>query len=375
MSNACDNFIIKITGRCNLNCSYCYMYNMGDTTYLAKPKIMPNHIAEHSLERIYQYAEKNAISKVNLVLHGGEPLLSGKKWIKWFLTKSEALRPPGIKVNYSLQTNGTLLDEEWIHLLADYDVSVGISFDGPPEIHNRYRVDHSGRGSYEDVKRSIELLTRSSHTRIRWGVLVVANPEFSGGSLYKHLQQMGITYLDFLWPDYHHDLRPQWPEGSLAQYFKEIFDIWYEDKNPAVKVRWMVNAMTMLLSGKTAIDALGPIPLNEIVIETDGSIEPLDVLRTCRDGMTQLGLNVENHDIEDLCATEIFQTCLRNQELLPEKCKKCDVYYACGGGYMPHRWSAKSGFGNTSVHCKELLDVLMYIRERLYRDLTAAKVI
>ncbi|HFR4149046.1 TPA: radical SAM protein [Bacillus cereus] len=368
------NFIIKVTGVCNLNCSYCYMYNMGDTTFRKKPKVMDCKIAVQTLQRIYGYATRNNLENVTLILHGGEPLLAGIDWTKWFLEEAKRLAPSNLQVEICLQSNGTLLNSKWIDLFKLHNVSFGISIDGPPDIHNRYRVDHEGRGSYNQVRRAIGSLVDLDKAAPTWGVLVVANPVYSGVSIYKHLLELGVHWMDFLWPDYHHDILPPWPTGSLARFYKDLFDVWYNDENPKIKIRWFSHAMKGILSGESKLDALGPHPLTDVVVETDGSIEPLDVIRTCGNGMTRLGLNVITHNIEDIHKTELFQMCVRNQELLPEKCLQCPAYKVCGGGYMPHRWSNNRGFKNSSVHCTELLEVIQHISNTIQNELKEAQI-
>lgn len=366
------NFIVKIAGACNLNCSYCYMYNMGDTSFLTKPKVMHQEIALQTLKKIYEYTERNSISEITLVLHGGEPLLVGRKWMEWYLESINQLAPEGLKVNISLQTNGTLIDVEWITLFKQYNVSFGISIDGPPEAHDRFRVDHAGRGSYAQVRRAIELLVRLGKEAPKWGVLIVANPEHSSVEVYNHLLELGVKRMDFLWPDYHYNQPPPWPKGSLAQYYKSLFDIWYRNKDLSIEIRWFENAIRLLLSGETKLDALGPQALTELVIETDGSIEPLDALRTCKDSMTRIGLNVSSNNIEDIYETELFKMCLHNQSLLPDQCHTCPVYEACGAGYMPHRWSDERGFQNTSIHCLDLYETLSHIKNSMIHDFKTA---
>jgi uncharacterized protein len=362
-------FIVKIAARCNLNCTYCYVYNLGDTTFRLRPGVMSRQVAQAALKRIIGYATRHDMSKLALVLHGGEPLLVGKVWMTWFLEEANRLTPPGLRMTFSLQTNGTLLDRDWLSLLARHRVSLGISIDGPSDWHDRHRIDFRGRGSYALVRRGLERVLEAGSAAPRWGVLTVANPAYSGVAIYKHLLEIGVRNMDFLWPDFHHDMLPPWPAGSLTQYYNEIFDAWYQAGDSKVSIRWFETVIEMLLGAQSRIDALGPHPLAEVVVETDGSLEPLDVLRTCGNGMTRLGLNVLANDIEDLRATELFQLCLRNQNLLPEECHHCPVYSVCGGGYLPHRWGNSRGFRNPSVHSAELRSVIMHVQEVIRADL------
>ena len=127
--------------------------------------------------------------------------------------------------------------------------------------------------------------------------------------------------------------------------------------------------MTLLLGGESVLDALGPHPLTDVMVESDGSWEPLDVLRTCGDGMTRTGLDARIHEVDAILSVPLYRIGLRNQELLPPVCQACRFRQVCGGGYLPHRFSRAGGFANPSVHCADLYAVLSHIRERLATDL------
>ena len=136
------------------------MYNKGDTSFRTRPKFMSTEIATAMLARISEYAVRHEIPRVALALHGGEPLLVGHEWARWFLEESARVSArSGVQFALAMQTNGTLLDSAWVEQVPGrHDVRVGVSCDGPPEVHDRYRVDHADRGSYADVRRGIERL-------------------------------------------------------------------------------------------------------------------------------------------------------------------------------------------------------------------------
>ncbi|MGW7688368.1 hypothetical protein ACWGMA_05655 [Streptomyces asiaticus] len=128
----------------------------------------------------------------------------------------------------------------------------------------------------------------------------------------------------------------------------------------------------MLLGATPRIDAIGPQSIAEVVVETDGSLEPLDVLRVCGNGMTQMGLNVTRNTVDELRSTRLFTQGLRSAELLPADCPQCPVLNVCGGGYLPHRWGNGRGFRNTSVHSPELRRTIEHIRDRVAAEFAAA---
>ena len=86
MNPQCNTIVIKIASRCNLNCSYCYMYNLGDTTYKSQPKLMSNDIIDSLINRVKEHCQEHGIKNFHFVIHGGEPLLAPKKLLEYTLS-------------------------------------------------------------------------------------------------------------------------------------------------------------------------------------------------------------------------------------------------------------------------------------------------
>lgn len=359
-------YVLKVAGRCNINCTYCYMYNKGDESYRARPRVMPLDVAMQATARIIEYAKKEELPRAYLVLHGGEPLLVGKRWMEDFLTAVQAIRPAGIEIRMSVQTNATLLDSEWIEMFSRHGVHVGVSIDGPPEWHDQFRIGFDGRGTYDATRRGIDLLRESGAS---FGALAVANPGYDAARIYRHLRGLGITKFDFLWPDYNHDAPPPWPAGRLAKFFIELFDAWYAEGNPHVELRWFESVMLLALGEGSLTEGIGGGAVSSVVVETDGSLQPLDVLRICGDSFTEVGLNVITDGVDELRRTGLYQAGLRCQDSLSDTCRECRIVDICGGGYLPSRWSAERGFRNVNVHCADLYEVISYIMRRVRTDL------
>jgi uncharacterized protein len=370
-----STFVLKIAERCNLNCSYCYMYNKGDTSFLGRPKFMSSEVAEAMLHRIAAYARRHEIDEIILALHGGEPLLAGRDWVGWFLDRASGIgKDSGVSFAVAIQTNGTLLDADWLELLSEHDVRVGVSCDGPQEVHDAARVDFGGRGSYAEVRRALELLAQTYGSE-HWGVLTVANPEVPGSMVLRHFAEIGTPRVDFLWPDYQHDDPPPWSPGTLGAYYCELFDYWYDELESPPGIRWFESAISLLTGGSSRIDTVGPQPITDIMVESDGTWEPLDSLRICGNGITRTGLDVREQDVEAIWDVPLYRIGLYNQELLPAKCRACAFRNVCGGGYISHRYRSDTGFANTSVHCEDLIAVLAHIRARVEADLREASLI
>lgn len=361
-------FVVKIAELCNLNCSYCYMYNKGDLTYRQRPKFMSTEVASAMLGRIAEYAQRQGLRAIGLALHGGEPLLIGQQWVRWFLEETRRVASSsGVTFGVAVQTNGTLLDREWVDLLSDNRVMIGVSCDGPEEWHDKDRPDFAGTGSYKKAKDAIELLAKTQG--VSWGVLTVVNPLAPPRSILKHFVDLGVRQVDFLWPEYNHDSPPPWPPGTMARYSCDLFDYWYGELPSPPGIRWFETAMLLLLGGKSDCDALGPNPVTDIMVESDGTWEPLDTLRTCGNGMTRTGLDVRSCDVEKIWEIPLYQIGIHNQELLSDSCLSCAYRRICGGGYLPHRYRHDTGFSNPSIYCADLLAVLAHIRQRMIADL------
>jgi len=364
-------FVLKVAERCNLNCSYCYMYNKGDTSYLRRPRFMTNEIATAALEQIASYAARHNLPEITLALHGGEPLLIGRSWVQGFLEGIRRIEAnSGTQFIVGVQTNGMLLDAEWIELLNAYRVTIGISCDGPEAWNDLLRVGLDGSGSYKKVRSAMELLAATPDTR--WGVLTVVNPAAKGSAVLQHLIDCGAHRVDFIWPDFNHDSPPPWPAGMLAQYFTELFDYWYNEMPSPPKIRFFESAMSLMLGGASECDALGLHPVADIIVESDGTWEPLDTLRICGDGITRTGLDVRRHEVESIWKSPVYQIGLRCEKLLSPQCEACPCLRICGGGYLPHRYRKATGIANPSVYCADLLQLLMHIRQRVVMDLRQA---
>ena len=150
--------ILKVSERCNINCSYCYFFNGNDQTY-------KDHAAFISLDTINNTADFLSKSIVNhnikflrIDFHGGEPLLLKPEYFSQiceiFIKKLDHLT----KLQFVVQTNAILLNDNWLNILDKYKVNVGVSIDGPPKIHDKYRIDHHNRGTYARVRKGIDLL-------------------------------------------------------------------------------------------------------------------------------------------------------------------------------------------------------------------------
>jgi len=353
------SFIIKLTNLCNIDCTYCYVFHSADKSFRQRPKKLDLEVAKVAISKIIAYCRSNEITHTRVILHGGEPLLVGKMYLRRFLAfATEEAIAHTIHISFALQTNGLLLDKEWASIFADFNLGIGVSLDGTREVNDANRIDFRGNGSHDRV---ISALAESGLDTKNIGVLCVINPNSSGSDTFDHFVALGFRHISFLLPDANHNSRPLHLE-KYKEFLVSVFTRWWSLDNPSIVVAPFEDIITMLLGGIGKMDDYGPGPVPEIVIETDGSIQPLDVLRICGENFTDSGLNIVSDDISSIIEFPLYsKICLKSDSLLPEKCLSCPVGAICSGGYLPHRYSELNGFHNPSVYCEVLQGIIEHI--------------
>lgn len=357
--------ILKVASRCNLNCTYCYVYNKHDQSWRERPKIMSDEVFAASVARLRTHALRSGQSRVGITFHGGEPTLVGiprfRRWLELARQEFDGLAD----VDFKIQTNGTLLDADWVALLSAYGVNVGISLDGTREVNDRDRVDHRGRGSYDRIVRGLRLLQEA---QVPHGLLVVMQLGTDSAALYQHLRELGCDSISFILPDFSHDtiaeVRKQHGPTPCADYLIPIFDAWWQGGHTEVRIRNFWTILRLLMGGSSRSDTFGNQPFQFLVVEADGEIEGLDCLRACDANLTRTGANVLRNDYLDLETLSPFQHRVIFEGLdMPMACRACPEAMTCGGGYLPHRYARGTGFSEPSVWCADILKLFGHIRQ------------
>jgi uncharacterized protein len=133
-----------------------------------------------------------------------------------------------------------------------------------------------------------------------------------------------------------------------------------------VVVRNFWDILRIILGGQPESDALGNSAMQYVIVETDGSIQPVDTLRVCEDGMIEAGLHLSQHGFDNLTqGSTLFYTLATTGMPLCKACRACPVVDTCGGGYPPHRYSRQNGFDNPSAWCPDLFKLLNHVRSKI----------
>jgi uncharacterized protein len=358
-------FILKLASRCNLNCSYCYVYNKGDESWRGRPKFMSDVTFDRAIKRILRHCQRSRQGAVRITFHGGEPCLVGPARFRDLCARAHAALDPVCYLEISLQTNGVLLDDAWVEVFKVQDVSVGVSLDGPADVHDRLRVDRRGRGSHAAAVRGLALLRDA---RVPLQVLCVIQLGSDGPRTHEYLLGLGVKRVNYLLPDFTHDtigeVRARYGATPVADFLLPVLDLWYSQGRLDVKISPFTDMARVVLGGDTYIDLMGNRPYQYVFVETDGRIEGLDVLRICGDRLAVVGLDVAEHDFAAIPqASHLHGQIMLKGLDRPGACARCVERDTCGGGYLPHRHSAERGFDNPSVWCLDMLALFGQMRE------------
>lgn len=357
----------KVASRCNLNCQYCYVYNKADQTWRDQPRFLSDEIVDAAIGRLRWHCEQSEQHALRVVFHGGEPLLVGPERLdRWCQRLVEQLKNT-VDVRLAIQTNGMLVDERWVEVFRKHQIVVGVSVDGPPDVHDSSRVDHQGRGSYDAVVRGIERLQAGG---VPVSILTVVQLGANPVQVHRHLLSLKPAQIEYLFPDQTHDTigeyRARYGPTPCADFLIAVFDDWWHNGSMDVRVGPFVAIARAILGGACEVDFIGNNPLGYLFIEPDGAIEGLDVLRICADGLAQTGLNVLQHNFLDVVeASPFHRSAVFTGMPLPTGCQQCPEAETCAGGYLPHRYSSKTGFDNPSAWCADLLKLFTHLRKRL----------
>jgi uncharacterized protein len=359
--------ILKVASRCNLNCAYCYVYNKADRTWQSRPALMSDAIFEATLQRIRRHCILTRQGHIHLHFHGGEPCLIGAKQFDVWCTRAKQILEGVATVDLGIQTNATLIDACWTDAFLKHQVDVGISLDGAQPVHDMFRVDHAGRGSYERVARGLRLVQEA---QVPYHILSVVQLGADSVAIHRHILSLGCKSIVYILPDFTHDtigpVRARYGPTPCADFLLPVFDDWWFNGTMDVMVKDLWNVARIVLGGVSAIETFGNVPPSYLFVETDGEIEGLDCLRSCEEGISKINLNVLDADFEAILQKDtMHRVAIFEGVPLSASCQRCPESETCAGGYLPHRYSASRGFDNPSVWCADLLKLFSHVRRRL----------
>ncbi|MFN8240406.1 MAG: anaerobic sulfatase maturase [Bacteroidales bacterium] len=315
--------------RCNLSCSYCYYIGKQDLLETSGFGIMPDDILEKYIKDHFLAAGRQ---DVFFSWHGGEPLLAGLDFYRRALSLQAKHNTWQVTVRNGIQTNGTLIDEEWCSFFSREKFYVGISIDGEPSDHDKNRLTSAGKGSSAIVEDSIRRLVRHG---VETELLCTVNKQNVSSPIetYRHLKTLGARFITFLpvvdTVSLKHGRGPGFSvlPDEFGNFLCAVFDEWLSFDIGTVKIQIIEEALrtafgqghTLCIFKKTC----GTVP----VIEHDGELYSCD--HYVDDGY-RIG-NISQGSLASYLDSERQQSFGREKERLPSACMKCEVLSMCNG--------------------------------------------
>lgn len=338
------NIMLKpASGLCNMRCKYCFYADETSKREIANYGLMTFDTLHAVLGKVLV----EATGSCTIAFQGGEPTLAGLSFFQEAVNVCKAKNVNQCKINYALQTNGLLIDKEWCRFLAENQFLVGISLDGPKEIHDSNRVDAVGKGTYSKVMHTLQLL---KNYQVDTNILTVitADTAKSYRRIYNFFSRSGLEYQQYI-PclDPFGEPRGQrsWslkPE-CFEQYLKTAFDCWFHDAMQGHKVyhRYFDNLLLMLNGQAPEACGMAGACGVQYVVEADGSVFPCDFYMF--DEYRLGNLNTDSFlQIDEKRKKIQF---IEKSQKTDEKCKTCKWYPVCRGGCRRDRDYYYNGIG------------------------------
>ncbi|WP_434028085.1 FxsB family cyclophane-forming radical SAM/SPASM peptide maturase [Streptomyces graminofaciens] len=369
-------FVLKMHSRCDLACDHCYVFEHADQSWRGRPMVTSDKILRATAERIAEHARTHHLDTVHVVLHGGEPLLAGRVRLRAAARELTDALSGVCALDLRIHTNAVTLDERFLDLFDQYDIKVGVSLDGDKAANDLHRRYANGRSSHDKVLRGIALLNEPRYRHLFAGILCTIDVRNDPIAVYDALAELTPPRVDFLLPHATWDEPPQRPADdtdgtAYARWLLAVYDRWTADGRP-MDVRVFDSVLSTLHGGDSLTESLGLAPTDLAVIETDGTFEQADSLKTAYDGAPATGMDVIVNSLDEVAAHPGVVARQQGMDGLSEQCRSCPVVRSCGGGLYAHRYrSGPSGFVNPSVYCSDLLRLITEIRDRDMSDQTA----
>ncbi|MFI9270784.1 FxsB family cyclophane-forming radical SAM/SPASM peptide maturase [Kitasatospora sp. NPDC052896] len=363
-----SQFVVKVHSRCDLACDHCYVYEHADTSWRGRPRAIAPEVLDQTARRIAEHAAAHRLPAVHVVLHGGEPLLAGPVLLRRAAESLRAALPPDCALDLRIHTNGVRLDRAFCELFAELDIKVGISLDGDRAANDRHRRFADGRSSHPQVLAAVALLRRPEYRHLYAGLLCTIDVANDPTAVYRALVALEPPRIDFLLPHATWDTPPARPGGAgptpYADWLLAVHRRWEADGRP-VPVRTFDSVHRTLRGASSLTESIGLDPADLVVVETDGTLEQADSLKTAYDGAPATGFDVFRHSLDEVARHPGMLARQSGLAGLSAQCRACPVVRSCGGGLYAHRWRTGSGFDNPSVFCGDLMQLIGTIRDRI----------
>ncbi|OGT60953.1 MAG: hypothetical protein A3E85_03285 [Gammaproteobacteria bacterium RIFCSPHIGHO2_12_FULL_45_12] len=350
---------------CNLNCSYCYLPGRRNT------KRMPHHILAASLKLIFNRPfseDPRRHEKLKILWHSGEPLLAGIPFFKTALKLIQQYNVHHIPVSMEFQTNATPITQAWCDFIKENHLNVSVSIDGPEFLHNRYRINWQGKGSFKLVMRGIHHLQKNNLPLRAICVLTKDSLDYPD-EIYDFFTKTGFESVCFNVEEqegiHTHStmsLREQAPSSDIRSKYQSFMSIFYDRwarDDFQLHIREFSHIFGNLLFQKqmgatTGLISAESLAFNILTITKDGDISTFspELSGGSKTNPKQfiIGNVLDITSLDELKMQPNFLSQLHDIKQGVEKCaKECDYFNLCGGGSASNKFFENSDFNTTET--------------------------
>lgn len=367
--------------RCNLTCSYCYYLETEDMYEGRLPPKMSDALLE---TYIRQYIEASPGPVVSFTWHGGEPTLAGLDFYRKAVEFQRRYLPPGWSCWNNLQTNGTLLDDEWCSFLAEENFDVGLSIDGTPRTHDTYRKDHGGRGTHERVAAAARRLQAHG---IQPDLLctVTSTSAEEPVAIYRALRDLNTGWMQFIPivrrdPDGRVTPDSVTPEG-YGDFLCAVFDEWLKNDIGRLEIQQVAEMALVWSGGEANLCWMAPTCGRVLIVEQDGAVYSCDHFVSPEHRIGYIGA-LSQGEVSASAASEVAtsslgalvdspvqrQFGLAKRDRLPQQCRACTWLAVCNGGCPKDRFAtAEDGESGLNYLCAGLTKFFAHVEQPLKR--------
>lgn len=350
---------------CNLDCKYCFYLDRAADPYQALPGRAMNHeVLERLVDTYLFYSYPNSV----FVFQGGEPTLAGLGFFEKLVELQKARGRAGQAVSNAIQTNGVLLDRDWCGLFRDYHWLVGLSLDGPEAVHDLYRPNKAGQGTWKKVIRGVETLQAN---RVEFNVLTVVSKANVGKAreLYRFFRSLGIDHLQFIplaeFDGHGNALEFTIEAEEYGRFLMELFDLWWPDRR-RVRIRFFDNIAEALAGQVPGNCTMHTTCDSYVVVEYNGDVYPCDFFV---EKEWKLG-NIAIDSWSEIARRQKRYRFAATKTLPHPDCEVCEYRAVCHGGCPKLRKGPQGNFGDLDYFCRSYKMIYARAIGPLKKDVT-----
>ncbi|MDV0446258.1 Anaerobic sulfatase-maturating enzyme [Methanosarcinaceae archaeon Ag5] len=338
------------SGNCNMRCEYCFYNDVSESREMKNR----GRMTEETLELLVKKVLSEVTGWCSFGFQGGEPMLMGLPFYEKLIEFQKKYNVHHIQIDNSIQTNGTLMTDEWAQFFAQNRFLVGLSIDGNQKTHDKLRLDAAGNATFGKCISAAEILTRNGAD---FNILSVVTKPFAADpdSVYEFYKKYDFHFIQFIacmdnLNEPHGSNPHSLDADSYGQFLNRIFDLWYDDfiTGDYYSIRQFDNYVRMLMGEAPDNCAMTGHCQSYPVVEADGSVYPCDFYALDE---YKIG-DVRTGNFYEMLNSDASVRFMEPSGLVHEKCKACAYGFICRGGCRRDREPVTGGVPALNCYCE-----------------------